>query len=219
MRRLKTFAVVLAGLTVVAAGIAASAFAATMTLPEFTTKTGWTGKSGAGKLGASGVEVKCSAGTNSGTMEASKKLGTFVITFTGCESPLLGKKCNSVGDAAETILTEGSWHLVLTTISGADKHLVWFLVKELEVECGTVKIKVRGNVLGEITPANTLTKVYSLKVAVGANKKQEFTTFENDSGENVAASLRAETGGIEAAATEESAGNVLTTTEDTLIIN
>jgi hypothetical protein len=189
-----------------------------MVLPEFITKTGWTGTSGAGKLAtAAGDEIKCTAGTNEGTMEASKKLGTFVLRFTGCKSekPIAGVTCNSSGDAAETVLTTGSWHLVLTIIGGVDKHLIWFLVTPLVVKCSIFEFKISGNVLGSITPPNTLTKVYHLGVNVPTAGHQEFTTFENDGGEHVQASLVSNG----EAATEESASNTIATEKDTLIIN
>jgi hypothetical protein len=216
MHRLKILVVASMAVFALAALVSASASAA-MVLPEFTTKTGWTGTSGAGKLTtASGNEIKCGAGTNSGTAENNKE-GQFSITFTKCKSekPIAGVSCNSKGDAAETILTGGTWHLVLTTISGVDKHLEWLLVKPLTVECSITSFAITGNLLGEVTPANTSTKSYALKVAVPVAKEQEFTTFENNNGEAVTASLKS---GSEAAY-EESANNVFTTEKATTIIN
>jgi hypothetical protein len=218
MHRFKVLGLALMAVFAFAAVVQATANAASMTLPEFTTKSSWTGKSGAGKLTtAAGDEIKCSAGTNEGTTEASKKLGTFSISFTGCKSekPIAGAKCESTGAASETIVTAGTWHLVLNTISGADKHLIWFLVSPLVVKCSIFEFKISGNVLGSISPANQLTKVYTLGVNVPSSGHQEFTTFENNSGEQVKASLVSNG----EAAFEESAGNVITTKEDTLIIN
>jgi hypothetical protein len=190
-----------------------------MTLPEFTTKTFWeAGTSGARTLTTTnGDEWKCKAGTDTGTMEASKKLGTIAWTLTGCTSndPLSGVSCSSSGDATETILTHGTWHLVLNTISGVDKHLIWLLITPVVINCSIFEFKMSGNLLGSITPANALTKTYHIEVHVPAAGKQEFTTFENDIGEPVKASL--ELNGE--AAFEESAENVITTASDTLIIN
>jgi hypothetical protein len=218
MHRVKILGLAVMAVLAVAAVVASASASAAMTLPEFVTKTGWAGTSGAGRLlQGTADEIKCTAGTNSGTMEASKKLGTLTITFTGCKSekPISGAKCNSTGDASETILTAGSWHIVLLTgPKGEDFHLIWILLTPLTVKCSIFEFAIKGNVLGEITPGNTLTKKYALKVAL-VGGKQEFTSFENDNGELVAAKL--ESNGE--SATEESANNVLTTTEDTLIIN
>jgi hypothetical protein len=217
MHRLKILGLALMAMFALAAVVQATANAANMTLPEFVTRTGWTGTSKAGKLTtASGNEIKCTAGTNEGTMEASKKLGTFTIDFTHCtsEKPLAGVACSSTGDAAETILTHGSWHLVLNTISGTDHHLIWFLLEPLVVKCSVFEFKISGTLLGLITPANTLTKVYQIQVNV-TNGRQEDTGFENDSGELVDAALIANG----EAAFEESASNFITTEKDTLIIN
>jgi hypothetical protein len=216
MHRFKVLGLTLMAVFALAAVVQATANAS-MVLPEFTTKTGWEGKSGAGKLTtAAGDEIKCAAGTNSGTTEASKKLGTFTITFTACKSekPIAGAECAS-GSAKETIVTNGTWHLVLTTISGADKHLIWFLVSPLVVKCSIFEFKISGNVLGSISPANTLTKIYTLGVNVPIVAQQEFTTFENDSGEQTKASLVSSG----EAAFEESTGNTIDTEKDTLIIN
>jgi hypothetical protein len=217
MHRLKILGLALMAVFALAAVVQATANAANMTLPEFLTRTGWTGTSGAGVLStAAADEIQCAAGTNEGTMEASKKLGTFVIDFTGCKSnkPVSGVNCNSTGDAEKVILTHGSWHLVLNTISGVDHHLIWFLIEPLVVKCSLFEFDISGNVLGLITPANTLTKVYHIEVFI-KNGVQEDTGFENDSGELVHASLKS-SGEV---AFEESKENVITTEKDTLIIN
>jgi hypothetical protein len=218
MHRLKMFGLALMAVFASAAVVQATANAATMTLPEFTTRSSWTSVSGPGKLSTSaGDEIACTLDTDEGTMEASKKLGTFIIDFTGCtsNSPIAGVKCSSTGDAEETILTKGSWHLVLSTISGADKHLIWFLVEPLVVKCSIFEFKISGNVLGSISPSNALTKIYQLGVNVPRAKQQEFTTFENDNGEQVKASLVSNG----EAAYEESGKDVITMEKDTLIIN
>lgn len=188
--RLKIFASALIALVL----LVSTSASASMTLPEFVTKANGTATGGAAKLAASGVETVCKSGTESDTMEASKKSGTFSIDFKECSSPVTGTECHSEGDAAGIILVEGTWHLVLTTVSATDKHLIWYLVKELVIKCGTVGITIKGNVLGEITPANKVTKIYEAKVqttVAGGTTQQEYTSFENSNGEQVSASLLA----------------------------
>jgi hypothetical protein len=163
-----------------------------------------------------GIEVKCTSSDNAGSMEASKKSGAFDIDFKGCTGD--GERCRSEGDAAEVILTEGTWHLVLTTISGVDKHLVWFSVKEFKLECGSIAFTIKGSILGELTPANTKTTSYTLNLRTTSGG-QEYTTFENDSGEKVSASLLAEAGLGFNKVTEEVEVNKLTTLAATEIIN
>jgi hypothetical protein len=220
MHRLKLVGLVVLAVFAVAVGVAASASAATtMTLPEFVTKTSWKGSSGAGILRASGVEIKCTTGTNTGGIEATKKLGTFALLFLGCSSLLTATECKTEGTTGTgNILTVGTWHLVLTTKAAADQRLIWFLVQEFVTKCGTVSITTKGNVLGEITPGNVLTKHYALKVLAPLGV-QEITTFENDSGELVSASLLSSAGVGFHVATEESAENKIETALDTLIIN
>jgi hypothetical protein len=218
MHRFKILGLALMAVFAVAASTTAIA-SAEEALPEFLTKTGWTGTSGEGKLLSAGGEIKCTAGTNEGEMEASKKLGAFILFFTGCKSakPIAGLKCNSEGDAAEVILTKGTWHLVLLTIPHViNFYLIWFLVTPFTVNCGggLALFKITGNVLGEITPANTLTKKYHIIVNV-VSGRQGATSFTNDNGERVGASLLSNN----EPATFASAGNFITMEKDTLIIN
>jgi hypothetical protein len=218
MRLWKISGLTVVALVVVAGAVMASVASAAMTLPEFVTRTSWTGTSGPGVLKASGVEIACKEGTNSGEMEASKKLGTFLILFTKCSSAITSTECNTSGSPAGLIEVKGTWHIVLTTISGSDEHLIWFLITPFTTKCGTVNIETKGTVLGGITPANTLTKVYTLKVETPGGA-QEYTTFENDNGEKVSAVLLSAAALGFHAATEKSEKNILTTSLDTLIIN
>jgi hypothetical protein len=226
MHRFKLLGLALISLFAFAAMTAVTASAAHMTLPEFVTKAGYKGTSGAGVLTSSGgEEIKCSAGTNSGGMESSRKLGTFSLTFTGCEAKVLlsTEKCNTSGDAAGTILTTGTWHLVLWLNRAQTIHIQfqWLLVPLTKLECGSLaKIETKGNLLGEISPGdNVLTKHYRLIVNATATA-QEFTEFENENGTIVGAELLSNLdGGSFGKATEKSENNEFETTADTLIIN
>ncbi|HTW43513.1 MAG TPA: hypothetical protein VMD79_14500 [Solirubrobacteraceae bacterium] len=223
MHRFKLLGVALVAVGVAVAVTAAAAFA-TMALPEYTVQTGWTGSSGAGKLSntAAKSSISCTSGSNAGGAEASKKLGTFALEFKGCTAEALGSKvkCNSEGDATEVILTVGTWHLVLQ-VSGTGSHetLVWFLVKPTTVKCTSlVTIEVQGNVLGKIEEESK-TKA-ALQVNVNASGGQQYTSFENDNGESVGASLVSNINkGSFSTATEESANNHIVTAKETEIIN
>jgi hypothetical protein len=218
MKRIGTIGLVLCAALALSGLAASTTSAAFMFLPEFAIGTGWTGTGDEARLGtASGNEIRCKAATNAGTTEASKKLGTFVLEFTGCtsEKPIAGATCKSRGDAAETILTVGTWHLVLTMISSIDHHLIWLLMAPFVTDCSIFEFKMNGNLLGSITPANALTKVYHIEVNVSLAHRQEFTTFENDSGTRVKASLELN-GEV---AFEELAENFINMETGTLLIN
>lgn len=195
-----------------------------MVLPEFLTSTSWTGTSGAGKLTNSGAKtsISCTSGTSSGSMESSKKLGAFAIAFKGCTGEVLGSKvkCESTGDASETVLSTGTWHLVLTIVGATHRWEVWFLVQPLAIKCTALaKVEVKGNVLGAITPTATKTKHYTITLAT-ASGAQEYTYFENDSGEDVSAQLLSNiNGGTFSASTEESKEDKIELSAETEVVN
>jgi len=189
-----------------------------MTLPEFSVQTNFKGTSGKGEL-KSKETISCSSDTSSTSMEANKHLGTYAITFSGCTALAGIVKCQSLGDAAGTILTDGSWHLVLETLGGVDKHLILFLLKHLHIECATVLVLVLGTLLGELKPLGVKTKNFEIKIEA-PNSKQEFTSYENEGGTLVAAGLRVATNeGTEEAGIEISKENKMEGTAETEVIN
>ena len=222
MRQLKILGLTL--MTVLALGLVAvetaSAALPWMTLPEFLTKTNFKGTSGTGELATARHSIKCTSDKDTGEAE-SKKLGQYNLEIKGCAAKeIITVKCNTRGDATEVILTPGTWHLVLTTISGVDVHLILFLTQEVALECSELtKIVVKaGTVLGEITPANQLTKNYTINFTA-PNSRQQYTTYENDSGDRVSTSLLSNfNGGAFEPAVEITKGT-LKTELDTLIIN
>lgn len=220
MRRFKVLGLALIATFMVGAVVTSMASAAAMTLPEFSVLTGWkTGTVGKGaKLNATGAEIKCEeTGTSEGTA-TSKSLGSFRIDFKGCE--LLGKECHSLGDTGKTILTLGIWHLVLIVLGTEHLWLVLFLVTELHIECGTLLITVRGNVLGMITPApNVKTTKFKIAVAVNAGKEQKDQKYENDAGEVITTKLESNAGLGFVKAVEEAPENEITTEKETEIVN
>jgi hypothetical protein len=219
MKRFKVVGLALvAALAVVALTVAAAS--AAMTLPEFTTQTSFKGTSGTGVLTSGGISITCKKDTSSGAMEASKKLGTFAIDFEKCTTVGGLIKCNSLADASETILTPGSWHLVLITRGGVDTRMLWFLPAPLHIECGSTLTLVTGTLLGSIKATGTTKTEFEIGVNV-VSKNQEFTEFENDEGGIVKpATLKSAVNeGTAEPATEESKENKITTAAKTELIN
>jgi hypothetical protein len=143
-------------------------------------------KSGAGALQIKGKAeiIKCASDT--GTAEAtSKRLGTFDILFEKClVSTGFGLfLCTGLEDKenSSSILVKGTFHL--RRLTKDLKHiLVSFLPKEVHFTCvGIISIlfRVRGCVLGLITPVGKKTKTYTITLAQkeGVN---EFTEVLND---------------------------------------
>jgi hypothetical protein len=164
------------GLCLVAAFVmsAMAAGTASAAKPEFLfqgSKPDFSSKSGAGKLEtSSGETVSCTADTDRGEVEGasgSKKVTDVLISFTGCTSKILTitYKCQTAGANPEEIKTtdlEGE----LGYIKKAAPVEVGLLLKPkgtnlfAEFECvhNTEKIiiKVKGSIIGKITPINKL---------------------------------------------------------------
>ena len=217
MRRFKTLGLALTAVVVVAAMGAAYASAA-MTLPNFTTNTTFTGTSAVGTLTSAGFTIKCEKSTIAGTMEATNRLGLFTIDFQECSTSLTTEPCHGLGGSpANLILASGSWHLVLRTVSATDQRLFLFLLNPLHIECGTVLLSVRGNVLGSITAGGT-EKEFSL-IVKSTGAAQEITSFEDDTGNPVETKLEAAANLGFHVAGESSASNVILTKENTKLAN
>ena len=150
MRRFKTLGLALTAVVVVAAVGAAYASATTMTLPNFTTNTTFTSdQRSVGTFTSSGFTVKCKSDTNEGTMETANRLGLITIDFKECSTSLTTEPCHSLGSSTNNlILASGSWHLVLRLVTNVDQRLFLVLLNPLHIECGTVLISIRGDVLG-----------------------------------------------------------------------
>jgi hypothetical protein len=219
MRHFKHLSLALVSMFTLAAVMVASASAAHMTLPSWTVATPSTGTSGEGKLVSKAGTFTCKSDTSA--TSAGTNLGTYTIDLKECEETKNKVTCNTKGDAAKTILTEGTWHLVLKTSGSADVRMLWFLLKTSTLECTALAtIILRGNLLGGIEPAGKSTTHYSIKVALNGAGGQEYTSFENENGTIVDANLESNlNGGAFSAATEASAGNNITTEKLTEIIN
>jgi len=210
MKRLKVLGLTIMAVFMLSAMASASAWA--VALPEFSVQTNFTGKSGAGKLVAVGIEIKCTAGSNTGTA-TSKTAGNVTLTFTGCT--LGTKKCSTAGDVAGTVLIASTYTLVRLA---SGKAGIDIKTTEKSIECEGSTIKVKGEVLGELTPVLTKTKAFKLIVAV-VEKKQAITEYENNAGEKkkLTEPLVANIGLGFVSATEESAENNITAEKETEI--
>jgi len=133
--------------------------------------TEWVGEQAKGPI------FECKSGTFAGVL-TSATLGSGVFTFTGCKSPLNGAKCNSLGDAAGTILIAAGIHIVTVLLKKGEPapELMagWLilLANRLHVECGAALLLLIGNnVLAEFT-----------KLAGSGTKTKEATATFSESG-------------------------------------
>jgi hypothetical protein len=148
-----------------------------------------TGTSGAGTLEtASGKTVTCTADKSEAEVSGPKKLAKVFVTFTGCASS--GVKCNTSGAAAGEIKTkelegeigyiepkankEVGLDLWPSSRTATEKKNHEFNALFVEFECtGFAKSKVRGSVIGKLTPVNTPTKTLTLTYTKGAAKGEQ----------------------------------------------
>ncbi len=183
-----SLSIIVAAATAIAASYAS---ATTMTLPNFSTNTTFTGTSGTDTVTSSGFSLSCKSDTDEGTMETGNRLGLFTIDFKECSTSLTTEPCHSLGSGTSNlILASGSWHLVLRLVSNVDQRLFLFLLNPLHIECGTVLISMRGDVLGKIEPKGTNELEFKLEVKA-TGTAQEITSFENDNGTSVETKLEA----------------------------
>jgi hypothetical protein len=174
--------------------VVAATASASMVLPQFSgsaaSATGDTGESIVSAEG--GAAVQCKSSSDSLTVGASRNEGTATLDFSTCV--LESELCNSLADAAGSILVTGEWHMVLMTKGGIDGHYFLFVVPSagLHVECPHAAVKLllfEGEFLGSIAQKAGSTTQFSLKVA-SAGKAQEFSEYENNSGTAVRVSLK-----------------------------
>ncbi len=136
-------------------------------------------------------------------------LGTFRATFKGVEKAGVEKCFNTGIEANGEVLTEGSFHIVYTSLFGSTQGLqigILYLVTPLtgatEILCptNTNKVKVQGDVIGSINllaKGNTAQKQYSglASVLTGTAGKQTIRAFWNDAGTGLLAKLESNVDG------------------------
>ena len=188
MRRLKLLGVACAAVFVLAS--LASASASAFVLPEVlgVEATAFTTLSDAANPVFStvgGLVVTCEDWHGEGTVEASKTLGLFHITFLGkCKGTFkeITNPCTGLGDAAETILVLGKWHTVVDTKVGeALGAAILLLLEPVHFTCGIILVKVTGSVMCLILEPLTAAKVHLFHCTQTGGKANE-RKYLNDSG-------------------------------------
>jgi hypothetical protein len=131
-------------------------------------------------------------------------LGTFRSIFLKVTAGTA--KCFNQGvEANGEVLTEGSFHIVYTSLAGSTQGLqigVLYLVKELAgatiIKCPStgVEIKVKGSVIGSINslPEGERERIGQKGVLKGINGKQNIRAYWNDAGTGLLAQLLSSAG-------------------------
>jgi hypothetical protein len=113
-------------------------------------------------------------------------LGPMTITLTGIFEPRSKVGCHTSGDAEGTVKFGGEYHIVDTSTSPLTAALL-ILFKELVMECGKFKLKVRSPAimkLEKITSGVDLNELGILSKCIGKGK-QELKEYLNDEGKGV----------------------------------
>jgi hypothetical protein len=178
MPRLKLFGI--AVIAVIAlSGLATSV--ASAALPEFLpgTKNTFKVTGGAGNFEQKGgiAPVKCKSSEGTGAVEG-PKTGSFDELYLGCEAPLAGK-CTGLDDTTiGSILAKGTFEVGYINKATKDVGIL-FTIKPVHFECEKLitLVTVEGCAIGLITPVNSSTTAYTVKLkqTKGVN---EFTKDE-----------------------------------------
>ena len=119
-------------------------------------------------------------------------LGTFQADFANVEETAApNKKCHTSGDPTATVLTEGSFHVVIINTSPLEIGLL-FLPNEVTIECEGVKFKVKGSVISSIEGITSTSDETSIlgRLEKGANPgEQKIKEYYNNEGTKVKAKL------------------------------
>ena len=130
-------------------------------------------------------------------------LGTFRADFANVkESVSPNHKCHTAGDPTATVLTEGSFHVVITSLSPNLQIGLLFLPNEVKVECEGVNLKVKGSVIASIntngiTTTTELTNIKGLLAMGSTAGSQQVSEYYNNAGTKVKAALITTVAGVE----------------------
>jgi hypothetical protein len=87
-------------------------------------------------------------------MEETATTKTYTVDFTNVKKGT--ESCNSPGDAAGVVLlVKNPYQLAFDSLSPLGVAALFTVEPELTVECGATKVKIKGNVLGLVTPIET----------------------------------------------------------------
>ena len=220
MKSIKSLGLALVAVCALGIMVVSSASGLPSILPE--EARSFTGKNvGAAKLEKhNGEKVECSSAAGEGTQERSTPLGQFHITFKGCKAFSLFA-CTGLGDAAEAILTSGSFHIVYDTLTPLGAAIL-FLPGNTQFECGgkTFVVKLGGMVLCLITTPLTNAKSHEFRCKKGASAgTAEETKYYNGGGTLTSISPLLTTEGTTTEESNEQANGTIETERNTEIMD
>ncbi len=171
----------------------------------------FTSTSGEKILTLGSTSIKCKKDKNVGKLTSATK-DEVTITFEECTALGGLVSCNSAGSGAGTIVTKKLKSLLVWVKHTAPLEVGLALEPEAgfftaEITCATVKILVRGSLIGVITPINTMSTMFNLavKVSGGNQVPSEYEVKEGEVWKKVPDTLECSTNGgtTWAACTEE----------------
>jgi hypothetical protein len=126
-----------------------------------------------------GDTLTCTSSSTSGEISLAKKAKKVKITFEGCKDKNFGECQTNAGEKGKIITgeLEGLLGYVSKPAVGLDLDPV--AQPFAKFECGGEVGEWRGDIVGELTPRNTATKLYKLAFAQGLGK-QEWEKLEGE---------------------------------------
>jgi hypothetical protein len=208
MKRFRLFGLVVVALVALAAAVTstgASALTLPALLPIATGGVAFTDESDAANptLNTPAHTVTCESAQSTGFQETDT-LGTFHITFLGCETAILGK-CTSSGDTEGQILTLGSFHYVLDTLGSSEISVaVLFLTAPTTFSCTKLaSIVTKGTLVCLILTPLVKSKTHLFHCTQSSAGVQEDKHYYNDNGTLVETKLETSfNGGAEESSSE-----------------
>jgi hypothetical protein len=174
MKRIRVLGVVL--VAVFAFGAVAIASAAKM--PEFKPATNEGTSSSASATFTEEKEafsIKCEKNTGTNAVE-SGTAGKFTETFNKCKAAGI-ETCTGEGQKSGVIVVKGTFMLGLIKLEESGAGIA-FLIEPVKFECAGTKIEVTGCAAGPITPTETATTKFTVKLKA-TKGKQEPGEFES----------------------------------------
>jgi hypothetical protein len=224
MRRLMLLGSTLVALIALGAALSTTAFALVVQLPSEATARVNKGKSITENPKFETLKenrVICTSAPSEGTEEATgKPEGQFHITFKGCkgEEKNNGIKvaCNGLGDAAETILVLGTYHLWYDKLAPELGVATVFFINEVHFECNFLIVKlfkVKGEVVCLDKEATLKQFHHSFQCTQTKGDAAEKTYWNEKGEEQKAQLLQAENEGTFEESAEQAIGEVESTEE------